>query len=84
MPKSQRFVFFLHLSLCHLAQPLSCPSPVLLSLSELVQRCVQVSLAQLWQGADVLRWNEKTHPCAASGVSWNTFDLTRTIRCVGG
>lgn len=34
-----------------------------------------MSVAQLWQGANVFSRNKKTYPCAASGVSWNTFDL---------
>ncbi len=62
-------------------------SPVLymwcaLSLTELFQRRVQVSVAQLWQGANVVSWNKKTYPCAASGVSWNTFELhEQSVMC---
>lgn len=63
----------------------SAPSPVLqlssvLSLTELLQKCVQVSMAQLWQGAHIFSWNKKTHPCAASGVSrHNTSYFKKTF-----
>lgn len=38
---------------------------------ELVQRGIQVSVAQLWEGADLVSWNKATHSRAPSGVSWN-------------
>lgn len=43
--------------------------------AEFFQGCVQVSVARLWQGADILRRNKKTYPGAAPGVSFTTFDL---------
>lgn len=43
--------------------------------AEFFQRHVQMSVARLWQGADVVRRNKKTYSGAAPGVSWTTFDL---------
>lgn len=43
--------------------------------AEFFQRCLQVSVARLWQGAYIICRNQKTYPGAASGVSLITFDL---------
>lgn len=42
-----------------------------------------MSVAQLWQGANIISWNKKTYPSAASGVSGNTFDLyVQSVVCL--
>lgn len=37
--------------------------------TELLQGRLQMSVAQLWQGAHFICGNQETHPSAASGVS---------------
>lgn len=57
--------------------PVLCNSDLRCALftAEFFQRRVQVSVARLWQGADVVCRNKKTYPGAAPGVSVTTFDL---------
>lgn len=47
------------------------PSVCALPPAELRQKCVQMPVARLWQSPHVFSWHKKTHPCAASGVSWH-------------
>lgn len=68
--------------------PTVSPAPHLccvLCLTELFQRCVSVSVAQLWQGVNFFSRNKKTYPCAAPGVSCNAFDRqVQSVVCLSG
>lgn len=43
--------------------------------TELVQGCLQVSLAQLRQGANIFSRNKTAYPCASSGVSTEPLEV---------